>query len=104
VQVQNQSLQSPKIADLDKMAGTSAASTSVIDSSPGQVAATQSTVGPQFLFGDEILHVRARIDLIEWHGISTGAGTENPGAARGGRGARRAGGGNNGGAPGRAGE
>ncbi len=104
VQVQNQSLQSPKIADLDKMAGSSAASTSVIDSSPGQVAATQSTVGPQFLFGDEILHVRARIDMIEWHGISTGAATENPASGRTGRGNRRTGGGNNGGGPGRAGE
>jgi hypothetical protein len=88
VEVQNSRIESPKISDLDKMAGTSAASTSVVNSSPGEVAATQSTVGPQFLFGDEVLHVRARIDMIEWHGISNGApaASENP---RGGRGGHR---------------
>ena len=71
VTVENSKPASPKIADLDKMAGTSAASASLINSSPGEVAATQSTVGPQFLFGDETLRVHARIDLIEWHGIFT---------------------------------
>jgi hypothetical protein len=89
VTVQNSKLVSPSIGDLDKMAGTSAASASVINSSPGEVAATQSTVGPQFLFGDETLHVRARIDLIDWHGISIGAPAA--GNTPGGRGPRRSG-------------
>jgi hypothetical protein len=84
--VENSRMDSPKISDLDKMAGTSASTTSVVNSSPGEVAATQSTVGPQFLFGDEFIHVRARIDLIEWHGTSTGAPAANP---AGGRGPRR---------------
>ena len=33
---------------------------------PGEVAATTSTKGPQFLFGDATLKVKARIDMIEW--------------------------------------
>jgi hypothetical protein len=107
VTVENSKIASPKIGDLDKMAGTSASSQSLINSSPGEVAATQSTVGPQFLFGDETLHVRARIDLIEWHGISTA--TPQAGATSGrarGRGANGgAGRGANGGAgTGRAGD
>lgn len=93
VEVQNEKLQSPKITDLDAMAGSSASNTSVVNSSPGQVAAAQSTVGPQFLFGNEILHIRARVDMIEWHGISTGAAAP----VANGRGGRR---GPGGGAPG----
>lgn len=72
VMVQNQKLDSPKISDLATMAGTTADSTSLINSSPGQVAAQAApTVGVQYLFGNETLHVRARIDLIDWHGIAT---------------------------------
>jgi hypothetical protein len=55
---------SPLIGDLDKMAGPPP--DSVTDSAPGEVAATTSTKGPQFLFGDSTLKVKARIDLIEW--------------------------------------
>lgn len=55
---------SPQLNDLDKLAGTP--TTSVIDSSPGAVAATTSTKPPAFLFGNSTLHVKARIDLIEW--------------------------------------
>jgi hypothetical protein len=30
------------------------------------VAATTSTKGPQYLFGNSTLQVKARIDMIEW--------------------------------------
>jgi hypothetical protein len=77
VMVQNSQLESPKVQSLDALAGVSpgAASnnTSLINSSPGAVAAAQSTaptVGVQYLFGNETLHVRMRIDLIDWHGLA----------------------------------
>jgi hypothetical protein len=65
VAIQNSKLGSPLISDLDKMAGTPPSS--VVDTSPGEVAATTSTRGPQYLFGEETLKVKARIDLIEWN-------------------------------------
>jgi len=55
---------SPKLTDLDKMAGTPPSS--VINTSPGEVADTTSTVGPQYLFGNSSLKIKARIDMIEW--------------------------------------
>jgi hypothetical protein len=62
--IQNDHSDSPLITDLDKLAGPPPAS--VTDSAPGEVAATTSTKGPQFLFGDATLKVKARIDMIEW--------------------------------------
>jgi hypothetical protein len=65
--VDNSKPDSPATGDLDKMAGAATSSgSSVISSSPGDVASTTSTRGPQFLFGDASLSVRARIDLIDW--------------------------------------
>jgi hypothetical protein len=70
IQVQNQKLESPKVSDLDRMAGVNT-QTSLISSSPGAVAQQSApTIGIQYLFGDETLHVRMRVDLIDWHGIS----------------------------------
>jgi hypothetical protein len=65
VSVQNLQPSSPHLDDLDKIAGATAAP-SVTDSPPGQVAATTSVAGPQYLFGNASLHVKIRIDLIEW--------------------------------------
>jgi len=62
--IQNSVPSSPLINDLERMAGPPAAS--VTDSSPGEVAATASTKGPQFLFGNSSLKVKTRIDMIEW--------------------------------------
>ena len=69
--VQNLKPTSPQLGDLDKIAGTG--STSVVNSSPGEVAATTSVQGPQFLFGDASLRIKARIDLIEWNADSVNA-------------------------------
>jgi hypothetical protein len=99
VMVQNERLDSPKTTDLPQMAGVNGDSQpSLINSSPGAVAATQPvpTVGLQYLFGDEALHVRMRIDLIDWHGI---AQTTAPTAGNG-RGAHPGRGNNGGGAGG----
>jgi hypothetical protein len=74
IMVQNSRLDSPKIGDLDSMAGTNNSATpSLIGGGPGAVAASASTstVGVQYLFGNETLHVRMNIDLIDWHGIAT---------------------------------
>ena len=76
ITVQNSKIESPKIRDIEKMSGVSADPNaglmSLVHSSPGEVGAKRpaSPTGPQFLFGDETLHVRARIDLIDWHGAS----------------------------------
>jgi len=71
VMVQNQKLESPTTGELAQMAGVNNNEPSIVNSSPGAVAAATptSTVGLQYLFGDEALHVRMRIDLIDWHGI-----------------------------------
>jgi hypothetical protein len=69
ITIQNTRTDSPQLSDLDKMAGPPTGS--VGDSAPGEVAATRSAKGPQFLFGNEYLHVHLRLDLIEWHGAST---------------------------------
>jgi hypothetical protein len=66
--IENDHPDSPVVTDLDRLAGTPA--TSVVDTSPGEVAATTSTKGPQFLFGNSMLKIKARIDMIEWN--STG--------------------------------
>jgi hypothetical protein len=80
VMVQNQKLESPRTGNLAQMAGmTGLQQPSIVDSSPGAVAAAQpnSTVGLQYLFGDEVLHVRMRIDLIDWHGMVQPAAATN---------------------------
>ncbi len=70
IMVQNQKLESPKVTDLDRMAGVNN-QTSLIASSPGAVGRQSTpTIGIQYLFGDETLHVRMVIDLIDWHGIA----------------------------------
>ncbi len=66
VSVQNLQPSSPQLSDLDKIAGANAAP-SVTDSAPGQVAASTTPAGPQYLFGNATLRVKARIDLIEWN-------------------------------------
>jgi hypothetical protein len=86
VLVQNSKLDSPKLQTLDTMAGTpNNGDAPVVNSSPGATAAAQPTVGVQYLFGDETLHIRMRIDLIDWHGIATEPTTPT-GSGRGGRG------------------
>jgi hypothetical protein len=64
ITVQNSAGNSPLINDLERMAGPPSAS--VTDSSPGEVAATVNTKGPQFIFGSSTLTVKVRIDMIEW--------------------------------------
>jgi hypothetical protein len=89
IAVQNDHPSSPQIGDLDRIVGAQAPAPDM--SSPGAVAEAQSTAGPQFLFGGEILHVQARIDLIEWNGLpsdavkSPGDSTSNPPSASGSR-------------------
>jgi hypothetical protein len=65
--ITNSSPNSPKIDSLAALAGPPP--NSVIDTSPGEVASTAPPVkGPQYLFGNSTLSVKARIDLIEWKG------------------------------------
>jgi hypothetical protein len=87
IMVQNSRLDSPKLRDLDRLAGvTDQPAASVINSAPGAVAAEAAsatpTIGLQYLFGDETLHVRVLVDLIDWHGIAqpaaANAGATNP--------------------------
>jgi hypothetical protein len=68
--IQNSRLTSPQLTDLEALAG--GPGPSVLGSSPGEVAETKSTLGPQFLFGAEVLHIRMRIDMIEWKGTAGG--------------------------------
>jgi hypothetical protein len=63
--VENSAPTSPTNSTLDTIAGAPAPP--VLDSSPGAVASTQSTVGPQKFFGYATLKVKARIDMIEWN-------------------------------------
>jgi len=79
----NSQTKSPQISDLDKMAPPPAPTEAVGDSSPGAAAEANTSVkGPQFLFGNEILHIKMRIDLIEWKGTSSetapASGQERP--------------------------
>ena len=64
INVKNSNPNSPAISSLDAMAGTPPSS--VVETSPGEVAATVSTKGPQYLFGNETIAVKLRVDLIEW--------------------------------------
>jgi len=67
--IQNSQPNSPQVTDLDKMAAPPAGAAPVGDSSPGSVAASTPEKGPQFLFGNEILRIKMRVDLIEWKGL-----------------------------------
>jgi hypothetical protein len=67
VEVHNDKLESPKIAELAQMAGNNGQQNSVVGSAPGEVAANTPTLGPQYLFGYSILHIKLRVDLIEWN-------------------------------------
>jgi hypothetical protein len=64
VTVTSSSVDSPTIDVLDKLAGTPPPP--MTGSSPGEVAATTSTSGPQFLFGNETITVKLRVDMIDW--------------------------------------
>ena len=70
---------SPRTSDLDRMAGPPP-DTSAISTSPGEVAqAPAPTKGPQFLFGNANIEVKARIDMIEWtYKVSDSAPPSNP--------------------------
>ena len=63
--VENSIPNSPMINDLDRLAGPP--TSSVAETMSGEVAATPSVKGPQFLFGNSVLMVKARIDMIEWN-------------------------------------
>jgi len=68
VEVDNAQLTSPVTGDLDRMAQVTPGAPSAIDAGPGGVAASAPpTVGPQYLFGNSVLHVKIRVDLIEWN-------------------------------------
>jgi hypothetical protein len=62
--IENSVPNSPVISDLDRLAGPPPSS--VLGTSPGEVAAAPVTKGPQYLFGNSILKVKIRVDMIEW--------------------------------------
>ncbi len=66
--VENSQPNSPKLDDLDKIAGGGSAAASFITAAPGEAPPATSTNAPMFLFGGAYLHITARIDLIEWKG------------------------------------
>jgi hypothetical protein len=74
--IENSIPNSPMINDLDKLAGPPPSPG--LETSPGEVPATASVKGPQFLFGNSTLRVKARIDMIEWN---TDIAEAPPGAA-----------------------
>ncbi len=68
VEVHNEQLESPHVDDLAKMAGGNGAAPSLISGNPGDAAAASTpAVGPQYLFGYGALHVKIRVDMIEWN-------------------------------------
>ena len=70
VTIQNSRLTSPLIGDLDKIVGTQN-QPAAADAMPGAVAAEAKSVrGPQFLFGGETLHIKLKIDMVEWKGVA----------------------------------
>ena len=82
ISIENSKPDSPMVSDLDKIAGTAASS--VIESAPGEVASTTSTLGPQHFFGYETLKIKARIDLIEWTAELPEDTTQKPHSTNGG--------------------
>ncbi len=74
--IQNDHPNSPVMSDLDRIIQSGATSTSVVDTSPGEVGATPaSTLGPQYLFGNSVLKIKARIDMIEWNAAPPASAT-----------------------------
>jgi hypothetical protein len=86
VTLKNSASDSPENATLDKLAAPPENTPTDANGNPIKVVK-----GPQFLFGNETLHIKMRIDMIEWNGVSTGeepASTSRPshrGAPGGGR-------------------
>jgi hypothetical protein len=96
INVKNSNPASPQISDLQKFSDTS--NSGVLDSSPGATAsAPKSSRGPQFLFGNETLHIKIRVDMIEWKGMAEPGTAPEPGNGRGHRNGGRGRGGSNGG-------
>jgi uncharacterized membrane protein YgcG len=96
VVLQNDKTVSPQVGDLDKMMGNN--QPGVTDSSPGTVGIDKSSLPPQWLFGKELLHIKIRVDMIEWNHIAEGNAAPNGNrGGRGGRGGRAGGGGAGGG-------
>jgi hypothetical protein len=62
--IENSVPNSPMVSDLDRLAGPPPPP--MTDGSPGDVAAAPLTKGPQFLFGNSMLNIKVRIDMIEW--------------------------------------
>jgi hypothetical protein len=92
VTLKNSASDSPQNTDLDKLAAPPENAPTDANGNPIKVVK-----GPQFLFGNETLHIKMRIDLVEWNGISTGeapAASARPGrrGGPGGAGGGRAGG------------
>ncbi len=73
VTLQNSKMTSPQISELDKIAAEVAPQPAPDTSTPGAAAtdAKPPTVGPRFLFGGETLHIRIKLDMIEWKGVVT---------------------------------
>jgi uncharacterized membrane protein YgcG len=96
VVVQNERADSPQTSDLDKMIGNNG--TDVTDSTPGTVGTSKADLPPQWLFGKELLHIKMRVDMIEWNHFAEGNAAANGNrGGRGGRGGRSGGGGGFGG-------
>jgi len=66
VEIHNQQVTSPRPSELQTLANAGAPPPSVTGSSPGEVAAAAPVLGPQFLFSNNTLRLKLRIDLIEW--------------------------------------
>ena len=66
IEVHNEQMDSPKLDDLPKLAGGTG-TPSLINTDPGVAASSTPTVGPQKLFGYAPLHVKMRVDMIEWN-------------------------------------
>jgi hypothetical protein len=68
IEVHNEQLDSPRVDDLSRMAGNSAGTPSLISTGPGDAAAASAPApGAQHLFGYGALHVKMRVDMIEWN-------------------------------------
>jgi hypothetical protein len=76
ISIQNSTPNSPLVSELDKLAGPPPSNPT--EAAPGEVAATSSTKGPQFLFGNSTLKIKARIDMIEWK-VENSQATPAPG-------------------------
>ena len=69
--VQNSRLESPQKSQLDQMAGVTRQRHLAHQFLTRARSRRRSPPwASRYLFGDETIHVRARIDLIDWHGIS----------------------------------